>query len=305
MFKMSLQLELATKEVFNNSEFEIYKGKDNEEWYMTSEQLGKVLEYSHPRQSINRIVNRNEYLESNEFTFEVQLTAQDGKMYLTRVLTEDGIYEITMLSKQPRAREFRSFIRKILKGLRTKEVKITQNFMANSVNQNDPLMATLAMQQQQLQAIMSMRNQQNELSAKQKELESIQEETTKQIENIDKTIEEELEFRRFRENLKGLDEVNILFKQLSRATGYTIPNLRTMLYEHIVSATGTNIYYLQKQKIKELQEQRIKEGKKPLKNPKYSLQQVVYDIGAEDIMFRKLYGALKKVNAVDSDLFNE
>ena len=52
-------------------------------------------------------------------------------------------------------------------------------------------------------------------------------------------------------------------------------------------------------------ELRIKEGKKPLKNQKYCLQQVVYDIGAEDIMFRKLYGALKKVNAVDSDLFNE
>src|SRR5690625_2955514 len=43
-----------------------------------------------------------------------------------RIFNEDGIYEITMLSKKPKAREFRSFVRKLLKKLRKGEYQVVK-----------------------------------------------------------------------------------------------------------------------------------------------------------------------------------
>lgn len=118
-----MDLQLIKQDKFNNILVDVYRN-DNDEVFMTSEQLGNVLEYSHPRQSINKIVARSPYLAGEAFSVEVKLTSTDGKVYDTRIFTEDGIYEITMLSKQPKAQEFRQFIRQLLKGLRKGEIKL-------------------------------------------------------------------------------------------------------------------------------------------------------------------------------------
>ncbi|QJX64882.1 hypothetical protein HLK66_16405 [Niallia circulans] len=41
---------------------------------------------------------------------------------MTRIFTEDGIYEVTMLSKTEKAKEFRQWVRQILKELRKPKV---------------------------------------------------------------------------------------------------------------------------------------------------------------------------------------
>lgn len=55
-----------------------------------------------------------------------------GSTQETRIFTEDGIYEVTMLSKQPKARAFRAFVRKTLKALRKGEMVLVQPQTDNS-----------------------------------------------------------------------------------------------------------------------------------------------------------------------------
>jgi prophage antirepressor-like protein len=93
---------------------------------MTSEQLGQALEYADPQKGIDNLVSRNEYLRDTEFSVTLKLRATDGKLYDTRVFTEDGIYEVTMLAKTEKAKVFRAFVRKTLKGLRTGQLQIIQ-----------------------------------------------------------------------------------------------------------------------------------------------------------------------------------
>lgn len=119
-----MQLELVKKEMFGEVNLDIYSKGGSEEIYMTAKQLGEALEYKHAQRSIDKFVEKYPYLEENELSVKTELVSTDGKTYNTRVFTEDGIYEVTMLSKQPKAREFRKFIREMLKGLRKGELII-------------------------------------------------------------------------------------------------------------------------------------------------------------------------------------
>lgn len=120
-----MNLQLIKQESFNNILMDVYRN-DNNEVFMTAEQLGSALEYSTKAQAITNIVNRNEYLKGEEFSVQLKLSSTDGKQYDTRIFTEDGIYEVTMLSKQPKAQEFRHFVRQLLKGLRKGEIAVAQ-----------------------------------------------------------------------------------------------------------------------------------------------------------------------------------
>ena len=123
---MTNELTLIKQDKFNDILVDVYRN-DNDEVFMTSKQLGEALGYANPRQAINKFVLRNSYLAESEFSVESKLTSTDGKSYETRIFTEDGIYEVTMLSKQPKAKEFRFFIRKLLKGLRKNELTVVSN----------------------------------------------------------------------------------------------------------------------------------------------------------------------------------
>lgn len=119
-----MNLQLIKSESFGEVQADIYS--NGTEIFMTANQLGECLEYSNPRESINKLVSRNDYLRGEEFSSEVVLTSQAGERN-TRVFTEDGIYEVTMLSGQPKAQLFRKWIRSILKGLRKGELKMIPN----------------------------------------------------------------------------------------------------------------------------------------------------------------------------------
>lgn len=89
-------LQLIKSSKFGEIECDIYSNE--KEMFMTTEQLGNCLGYQYARESINKLVSRHEYLKDKEFSAEVKMTSPSGEQN-TRVFTEDGIYEVTMLAK--------------------------------------------------------------------------------------------------------------------------------------------------------------------------------------------------------------
>ena len=121
-------LELIKSSKFGEVECDIYSNE--KEMFMTISQLSNCLGYA-SKSGVEKIFQRNDYLREKEFssvcTLSIGGTDKMGvpqTMQETRVFTEDGIYEVTMLAKTEKAKEFRAFIRKLLKSLRKGEAKI-------------------------------------------------------------------------------------------------------------------------------------------------------------------------------------
>ncbi len=117
--------QLIRSDRFGEVECDIYS--DSKEMYMTAGQLGKCLGYSAPRESINKIVQRNSYLKNAEFSTEVKLTSPRGDIQNTRLFTEDGIYEVTMIAKTEKSKQFRSWVRKLIKSIRSGEITVAKS----------------------------------------------------------------------------------------------------------------------------------------------------------------------------------
>ena len=131
-------LQLIKSAKFGEIQADIYQ-KDNEP-YMTAKQLSDCLGYADISR-LSKIIKQNEYLKSKEFSVVAKMASTDGKKYDTRVFTEDGIYEITMLAKTEKAKEFRGWIRKVLKSLRSGKAKLVsmtdfQRMMAQTRSEN-------------------------------------------------------------------------------------------------------------------------------------------------------------------------
>ena len=112
-------LQLIKSDRFGQTECDIYS--DKKEMFMTMAQLSDCLGYA-DRKGVEKMVERNSYLKQSEFSVTDKMSATDRKAFQTRLFTEDGIYEVTMLAKTEKAKEFRAWVRKLLKSLRTGEV---------------------------------------------------------------------------------------------------------------------------------------------------------------------------------------
>jgi prophage antirepressor-like protein len=108
-------LKLVKSESFGDVTCDFYQGDDA--ICMTSEQLGQALGYAEPQKAISKIVERNQYLNAPEFSGFVKMTTPRGEQ-LTRVFTEDGIYEVAMLSRTEPANSFRAWVRTVIKTIR-------------------------------------------------------------------------------------------------------------------------------------------------------------------------------------------
>lgn len=156
-----ISLQKVREEKFNNINCDFFKSNDGE-IYMTINQLAEVLGYSNAS-SIRSIMNRNEYLYDKEFSTSCKLQQVEGNRVVTRdriVFTEDGIYEVTMLSSQPLAREFRRFVRQIVKELRqTGSVTLNQN-VVNPLDVLELMVQSLREQERQIQQVQLIQDKQ-------------------------------------------------------------------------------------------------------------------------------------------------
>jgi len=122
MVRQVSDLVLFKSENFQGIECDFWSN-DSNEIFMTSEQLGMVLGYVNPKKGISNLVGRNEYLKEIEFSSFLAVRTEAGYRE-TRVFTEDGIYEVALLAGTEKAKEFRSWVRRILKGLRKGELEL-------------------------------------------------------------------------------------------------------------------------------------------------------------------------------------
>lgn len=116
-----MKLQLVKSADFCGNQCDIYSNESD--MFMTISQLATCLEYAN-RKGIEKMIERNPYLKTDEFSVTIKMSATDGKLYDMRVFNEDGIYEVTMLAKTEKAKQFRAFIRKLLKSLRKGESSI-------------------------------------------------------------------------------------------------------------------------------------------------------------------------------------
>jgi|GEM_PF-1757198 len=119
-----MNLSIVSREIFGQNKMNIYQNENNDV-FMTREQIGQALEYSDPRDSIRRIHSRNtERLD--KFSVGVKLSATDGKLYETIVYDEKGVYEIIRKSAQPKADEFYDWVYELLSKLRKGELEVSE-----------------------------------------------------------------------------------------------------------------------------------------------------------------------------------
>jgi anti-repressor protein len=96
-----MDLALCKQEKFNGVLVDFYRDENNNV-FMTREQIGTALEYAQPRKAIDKIHQRNKE-RLNKFAVSTKLNSTDGKKYDTTVYNSNGICEICRYSKQPKA----------------------------------------------------------------------------------------------------------------------------------------------------------------------------------------------------------
>lgn len=119
-----MNLSLAVKEMFEGNEMNIYTNENNDV-FMTREQIGQALDYSEPRKAIHKIHERNKE-RLDRFSVVTKLTTTDGKAYKTVIYNEKGIYEILRYSRQPKADAFYDWVYDLLSKLRKGEHQVIQ-----------------------------------------------------------------------------------------------------------------------------------------------------------------------------------
>lgn len=112
-----MDLALCKQEKFNRVLVDFYRDENNDV-FMTREQIGTALEYAQPRKAIDKLHQRNKE-RLNKFSVGVKLGATDGKVYKTIIYNSRGIYEICRYSKQPKANEFYDWVYEVLETIRT------------------------------------------------------------------------------------------------------------------------------------------------------------------------------------------
>ena len=122
-------LQVITTRNFNGLAFDCYKGDDENDFWATREQIGRLLGYNNPVNAVMKIHNRNK-ARLDTFSTWVKMSQVEG----TRTVTRDviaysfkGLLEICRWSNQPKANQVIDFIWGIADDLRRGKLKLYQN----------------------------------------------------------------------------------------------------------------------------------------------------------------------------------
>lgn len=108
-----MKLGLIKEGEFLGTKCDFYKDENNN-IYMTREQIGEALQYKSPDDAIRRMHNREQNKNRlDSFSTQVAMSRVEGNRDVTRdtvLYTEKGIYEIARISEQPKANDFYDWV---------------------------------------------------------------------------------------------------------------------------------------------------------------------------------------------------
>lgn len=101
--------------------------------WMTMADIGACLEYNDPQKAIQNLYKKHEE-ELASYSCTLRTRVQGGSApsqnRMVRLFNEEGVMILTMLSRQPKAREFRSWAVKVLKAYRNEQLTLTNHLPA-------------------------------------------------------------------------------------------------------------------------------------------------------------------------------
>lgn len=124
-------LVLAKQASFNGIPCDFYDSLQQEEIYMTRQQIGTALGYDNPMIAIAKIHDRHKE-RLDKFSVLTKLgNTRDGKFYDTYVYSAKGVYEICRWSRQPKADDFMDFVWDVVETIRKN--KLTPPLTADEI----------------------------------------------------------------------------------------------------------------------------------------------------------------------------
>lgn len=114
-------LQLVKSANFGGIQCDIYSNQ--QETFMTREQVGGALGYADPIRAIAKLHERHPE-RLNQYSAVVKLTTTDGKAYNTTVYSRKGVMEICRHSNQPKADAFMDWVWDVMDGLITSKTAV-------------------------------------------------------------------------------------------------------------------------------------------------------------------------------------
>lgn len=134
---MSTSLQTILTSQFNGQNIELIQ-EGNDDFSVTREQLGLMLEYAEPNKSIAKIHERN-FERLSKWSVFVKMTAPDGKSYETCVYSFMGLLEVCRFSNQKNANAVIDWAWETLNKLRTGSCSIVYHGNEKLVKENSDL----------------------------------------------------------------------------------------------------------------------------------------------------------------------
>lgn len=141
------ELQLVKSEQFYGVSCDFYKGNNDEMW-LTRNQIGEALEYNKKGDAIENI-HRKHRDRLDKFSVTLKLRGTDKKRYNTYMYNERGVMEICRWSRQPKANEFMDWVWDIVQAYRHGTLQPVNQIM--SVNQSEQLESFLSQQNKVLE----------------------------------------------------------------------------------------------------------------------------------------------------------
>lgn len=164
MDKKEVKLELIKEGDFLGIKCDFYKDENNN-IYMTREQIGQALEYSDARVAITKIHTRNKDRLDN-FSVSTKLVSTDQKQYNTTLYIEKGIYDICRFSRQPKADKFYDWVYDQIQLIRKNAGAVIEGKEMEFLNNYFPTL-------QEETKVMMVKDLQNTIKEKQKEIDEL------------------------------------------------------------------------------------------------------------------------------------
>ena len=131
------ELKIINEQTVLGKNFKIYGDFENP--LFLAKDVAEWIDYSKTKEGFYQVSQMLANVDDDE-KLTINILNSEGKAHNQSFLTEDGLYEVLMLSRKPIAKQFKKEVKKILHQLRTKGGYITEKGLGAILDNPDYLM---------------------------------------------------------------------------------------------------------------------------------------------------------------------